>query len=168
MNTLLRSASKRALFVAILFIAGCANLSRTDAELDPKSPRWHGRLALKVQSSPAQAFSANFDLQGSAHTGRLTFTTPLGSTLARLQWSADAATLHANGNSLQFDSLGALSRHATGTDLPIASLFSWLDGEVLPTPGWEVDLRDIRDGRLTARRLGPDAPADLKIILDHE
>lgn len=127
---------------------------------------WQGRLALKVQSTPEQAFSADFDLQGTPQEGTLTFSTPLGTVLARLQWDALAATLQARGETRHFDSLEALTRHTTGTALPVASLFGWLQGHDVPAPGWEVDLQDLPAGRLTARKLGPDAPAELKILLD--
>lgn len=139
---------------------------RTTSPYDANTPHWQGRLALKIQSTPAQAFSADFDLQGSAQAGDLAFFTPLGSTIAHLQWNADTAVLQTNGAPQHFDTLAALSRYTTGTDLPIASLFSWLQGDDLPTPGWEADLSALPSGRLTARRLGPDAPAELKIILN--
>jgi outer membrane lipoprotein LolB len=127
---------------------------------------FQGRLALKVHSTPEQAFSANFDLQGNASAGSLTFTTPLGSTLARLQWTPTSAVLQTTGQPQPFDSLDALVRHTTGTDLPIASLFAWLQGLDVDTPGWSADLRELPSGRLSAQRLPPDTPVDLKIILD--
>lgn len=123
-------------------------------------------MALKVQSTPVQAFSADFDLQGNAQTGSLTFISPLGNTLARLRWDADAAQLQTQGEPQRFESLAALTRHTTGTDLPIASLFAWLQGQDLPTPGWEADLSALPSGRLNARRLEPEVPAELKIILE--
>lgn len=121
---------------------------------------------LKVQSEPAQAFSADFDLQGDAQVGQLAFYTPLGNTAARLDWNALGARLQTAGETRQFESLDALTRHTTGTTLPIASLFEWLKGGEPLTPGWQVDLRDLPDGRLSARRLPPEIPADFKIILD--
>ncbi len=123
-------------------------------------------MALKVQSTPVQAFSADFDLQGDAQTGSLTFISPLGNTLARLEWNADAAQLQTQGAPQRFESLAALTRHTTGTELPIASLFAWLQGQDLPTPGWEADISALPSGRLSARRLEPEVPAELKIILD--
>jgi outer membrane lipoprotein LolB len=123
-------------------------------------------LALKVHTEPVQAFSADFDLLGNAQVGSLTFTSPLGSTLARVQWDASTATLRTSGEPQHFNSLDALTRHMVGTSLPVASLFSWLQGVEVDTPGWDADLHDLPAGRLNARRLAPQTPAELKIILD--
>jgi outer membrane lipoprotein LolB len=128
---------------------------------------WQGRLALNVQSTPAQSFSASFDLQGSAQAGNLVFTTPLGTTVARLQWDASSAMLYSNGEPQKFDSLENLVHHATGTDLPIASMFAWLRGIDASAPGWQVDLSALPAGRLAAHRSSGDAPAELKILLDN-
>lgn len=151
---------------AIIFIAGCANNTGTKGPFDAQNPHWQGRLAVRVESTPVQAFSADFDLQGSAQAGSMAFTSPLGSTLARLQWDADAATLQTTGEAQHFASLDALVWQATGTNLPIANLFLWLQGIESDTPGWQADLQDLPTGRLSARRLPPGTPAELKIILD--
>jgi outer membrane lipoprotein LolB len=121
---------------------------------------------LKVQSDPVQAFSADFELEGDAQTGRLSFYAPLGNTAARLDWNDQGAQLQTTGEPQQFESIDALTRHATGTALPIANLFDWLKGVESTTPGWQVDLRGLKDGRLVALRLYPDIPAELKIILE--
>lgn len=121
---------------------------------------------MRVHSAPEQVFSAHFDLQGNPQAGNLQFATPLGTVLALMQWNGDTATLQANGETQNFDSLPALVRHVTGTDLPIASLFAWLHGVDLPASGWQVDLDHIVSGRLNAQRVAPDTPAELKIILD--
>lgn len=113
-----------------------------------------------------QAFSADFDLQGNAEAGLLSFFTPLGSTAARLQWDAVGAQLQTTGEPQHFDSLDALTLHTTGATLPISSLFAWLQGSEPVTPGWQVDLRDLVNGRLRAQRLPPETPAELTIILD--
>ena len=55
--------------------------------------------------------------------------------------------------------------HTTGATLPVASLFAWLKGNEPATPGWQVDLRELVNGRLNAKRLAPEVPVDLKIIL---
>jgi outer membrane lipoprotein LolB len=124
-------------------------------------------MALKVRSTPVQSFSASFDLTGSAQTGTLVFTTPLGTTLAQLQWSPAAAILQTTGEPVRFDSLDDLARHVTGTDLPIASLFAWLHGIEETVPGWQVDLSALTAGRLGALRSSGEAPAELKILLDN-
>lgn len=126
---------------------------------------WQGRLALKVHSTPVQAFAADFELQGNAEAGTLSFFTPLGSTAARLQWDSSGAQLQTTGEPQLFTSLDALTLHTTGATLPIHSLFAWLKGNEPPTPGWQVDLRELANGRLNAQRLTPEVPADLKIFL---
>ena len=170
MNGLYRSCVRPTfavvLAIAIIFIAGCAHPTRARGPSDQNNTYWQGRLALKVHSTPEQAFSADFELQGSAQTGTLSFFTPLGSTAARLQWDAAGAQLQTTGEPQRFESLDALTLHTTGATLPIHSLFAWLKGEESPTPGWQVDLHDLPHGRLNAQRLAPEIPADLKIILE--
>ena len=155
-----------ALAFILIFLAGCAHNARTIRTDAPSDAQWQGRLSILVQSTPVQTFTANFDLQGDANIGSLALSSTLGNTLARLQWTHDTATLQARGETLQFDSLDALVRHATGTDLPVASLFAWLGGNPSDAPGWSADLSDVANGRLSAQREGPPAPASLKIILD--
>ena len=132
-----------------------------------KNTHWQGRLAVNVQTSPAQAFSADFELEGDAKIGALTFSTPLGNTLARLRWDASGAVLQARGESRRFESLDALTLHATGAALPVASLFAWLTGtQQTDASGWEPNLQDLPSGRISARRIAPAPVVDLKIILD--
>lgn len=160
-----RAAWTIALLLAIFFIAGCANTTGARGQNDLNDSYWQGRLALKVHSTPVQAFAADFELQGNAEAGTLSFFTPLGNTAARLQWSAAGAQLQTTGEPQHFESLDALTLHTTGAILPIHSLFAWLKGNEPSTPGWQVDLRELANGRLTAQRLAPEVPADLKIIL---
>ena len=152
--------------LTIVLIAGCAHPTRASGSFDKNDAYWQGRLALKVHSTPEQAFSADFELQGNAQAGTLSFFTPLGSTAARMQWDAAGAQLQTTGAPQRFESLDALTLHTTGATLPVASLFAWLKGDEPPTPGWQVDLQGLPQGRLHAQRLAPEVPADLKIILE--
>lgn len=162
----LRWWCQTATLVAILFIAGCAHTTRATGQIDGDAPHWQGRLLLTVESQPVQAFSADFDLQGNAQTGTLAFFTPLGTTVARLQWSTEGAYLQASGETQRFESLDALTLHTAGAVLPVASLFAWLKGDALAAPGWRVDLHGLPEGRLQAQRMEPQPPARLKIILE--
>jgi outer membrane lipoprotein LolB len=155
-----------ALIIAIIFIAGCASPSRAPGSFNLNSNQWQGRLALRVASTPPQAFSSDFDLQGNAVNGSLTLSTTLGSTLARMQWAPGFATLYTGGESAQFESLSALVHHVTGTDIPIDALFRWLQGEDTDTSGWKTDFANLAQGRLTARHAAPQGDTELKIILD--
>lgn len=149
----------------MFFVAGCAHRTGANATF-PSDMQWNGRLALKVQSTPSQAFSADFELGGGPYTGLLVFFTPLGTTAARLQWAPGAATLVADGETRQFDSLAALAREATGAELPIAALFDWLQGRATAIPGWTVDLSALQQGRLQAVRATEALPrVELRIVL---
>ncbi len=150
--------------IAIIFIAGCTSTTGAKGTFGSKNTFWEGRLALTVHSTPVQAFSANFELQGNAQTGSLVLSTLLGSTLARIEWSDTTATLINGSDTRAFDSLPALLRQTTGTDLPVASLFSWLQGQATSTPEWEADLTQLEQGRLSARRTSLVNPAELKLI----
>ena len=106
--------------LAIFLLAACTT---TPVE---KTTSWQGRLALKIYSDPIETFSADFELEGNATTGTLTFSTPLGLTAAQLEWGAQGAKLRARGEVRDFESLDALTLYAVGSKLPIASLFAWL------------------------------------------
>jgi outer membrane lipoprotein LolB len=159
-----RFASALAL-VATFFIAGCAHRTGANGAF-PAEAQWNGRLALKVQTEPPQAFSADFELGGNPQSGLLVFFTPLGTTAARLQWAPGVATLLADGETRQFDSLAALAQQATGAELPVRALFDWLNGRATEVPGWTVDLSRLEQGRLQAARAEGVLPAvDLRIVL---
>lgn len=161
-----RSACTWLLVAAALAASGCA-LRPPRGDGDPRGgAHWSGRLALQVEDAQAQSFSATFDLRGNAERGELSLFTPMGSTVARLEWAPGAATLHADHGPRDFDSLDALVRHVTGTALPMPALFSWLDGQPADVPGWRADLSQSDDGRLTAYREDPTPPAVLRVVLD--
>lgn len=123
-------------------------------------------MALTVHSEQPQAFSASFELTGTSDAGALTFYSPLGSTVARLRWKADGAELESSGQTRQFDTLDALTQHTTGAVLPVTSLFAWLRGEAPDTPGWQVNLGRLEDGRLQAKRFAPEPAVELRIVLE--
>jgi outer membrane lipoprotein LolB len=151
--------------VCALLLTGCAHLNSSRQHTDP-STFWSGRLALQVDGSAAQSFSASFELKGSAEAGELTLFNPLGGTVARMLWQPGSATLHAHGEIRPFDSLETLVVQATGAPLPLAALFDWLRGRNTPVPGWQADLARLDDGRLTAVRSQPEPTATLRVVLD--
>jgi outer membrane lipoprotein LolB len=161
----IRTRALFTLWIAIFLIAGCAHKTGANSTF-PAESQWSGRLALKVQSTPPQAFSADFELGGSAEAGQLAFYTPLGTTAAKLQWAPGTATLAAEGQIRQFDSVEALVQQATGAELPVQALFDWLRGTATPVPGWSVDLGALEQGRLMAQRDDRSLPRiELRIIL---
>jgi len=159
-----RAGAARALAIglATAVLLGCATPPPTASE----GRAWSGRLALAVEDDRQTALSAGFDLRGDARSGELTLLSPVGLTLARLSWTPGEATLRAAGEERRFDSLQALASAATGTELPLAALFDWLDGRPTPVPGWEVDLSGLAQGRLLATRASPPPTARLRLALE--
>lgn len=154
---------------ALLALAGCAQPARqlqADAASTTVAGHWSGRLALQVEDAQNQSFSAGFELLGTPQHGELLLFTPLGSTLARLVWTAGQATLQQGSDIKTSDSLPALVQELTGSALPIAALFDWLQGQATAAAGWEVDLSRMPQGRLLARRSDPQPPATLRVVLD--
>ena len=127
---------------------------------------WNGRLALNVQSEPPEAYSAGFDLRGSPESGELLLATPLGTTLATLQWTPARAILTQGGRTTERPSLQALSAALGGTELPVTALFAWLQGQPLEAQGWTVDLSRHSEGRITARRAMPLPTAELRLVFE--
>ena len=128
--------------------------------------QWQGRLAIKVAGATPQSLSADFELQGDAQAGSLLFLSPLGTTVAQLEWAPGLAQLRQGGSTEQFASLDALVLRATGTELPVAALFDWLHGSATEAPGWRVDLQELAQGKLQAWRDDSTAPASLRILLE--
>ena len=154
----------------IFLIAGCAI---PPSPREQNIPNWHGRLSMQVQALPdepqsqRQSFSAAFALQGSPQVGHLTFYSPLGSTAAAIHWTAEFASLEAQGETRTFAGLNPLIQHLLGTDLPVSALFAWLSGQELAVMGWEVNLTQFAQGKITAQRLEPLPQAKLRVILDN-
>lgn len=162
-----RRAALAAGFSAIYLIASCADLAGVKRQFDLNliGP-WSGRLALRIESEPVQTFAALFDLSGTPETGQLRLTSPIGSTLAVLEWSPGQAMLK-NGRQIRhFGSVDALIEAATGAAIPVVALFGWLAGRDEQVAGWRVDLSQISSGRLQATRDTPLPPADLRIVFE--
>jgi outer membrane lipoprotein LolB len=134
--------------------------------LDAEAPHWQGRLAVRATGDTPGNFSANFELRGTPNSGQLVLATSLGTTLARIQWEPGIATLDSGGKSQRFESLGALTLQAIGTDLPVVDLFDWLQGRPGAVDGWTAHLDQLPQGRLSARRSLPLPAMELKVVLD--
>lgn len=150
----------------VLTIAACAQAPRAPSATGQVRTQWSGRLALRVDSEPVQSFFAAFDLRGNAQAGELSLFSPLGSTLARMTWAPGDALLFWSGQQRRFGSIEALTREATGTELPIAGLFQWLTGNATQTDGWSADLSKLADGKLVAQRVQPAPAVEMRLILD--
>lgn len=149
-------------------LAGCAQPLVRPVAIDAQPQSiWRGRLALRVDQHPEPtSFFASFELSGQAGAGELTLSTPLGTTLAQLRWNPQQALLRNNGQTRAFDSLDALATEATGTAIPIAALFEWLQGRPAAADGWSADLSQLEAGRLLARRSQPEPVAELRLIIE--
>lgn len=124
------------------------------------------RLEADLPRTQPQSFSAAFELTGDPQQGELTLYTPLGTTAAALSWTGHMAVMRTGTDLHQFDSLDALIQQAVGTDLPVVALFSWLQGQPMSTAGWQADLSQFADGRITARRALPPPIAELRVVLE--
>jgi outer membrane lipoprotein LolB len=153
---------------AALFMAGCATPQGAAVRSAGPSGAWNGRLALRVEGDEKQSFSALFDLRGSPSAGELALTTPIGNTLAVLQWSAGEALLKNGNQTRRYESVDALIEAATGAAIPVDALFGWLAGRDEPVPGWKADLSQYGNGRLQAMRYSPQPIADLRIVFERQ
>ncbi|MDB5828703.1 MAG: hypothetical protein JWQ73_2923 [Variovorax sp.] len=152
---------------ALLVLAGCATVPPlTSATSANGSKAWTGRMSLRIESDPEQTFAALFELRGTAETGELTLTSPIGSTLAALHWAPGEAVLNDGSRMRRFDSVDQLIQAATGAAIPVAALFGWLEGRDAQVSGWKAELGQLAQGRLQARRETPLPRADLRIVFE--
>jgi outer membrane lipoprotein LolB len=159
-------AAAGAFCFALFFIAGCAQQPLSKPVVGQEVPFWHGRLALRFDNPEKPSFFANFELTGHDQTGELNLFGPLGNTVASLRWTPHAAILQSGSEIRQFESLDALAAEATGAAIPITALFQWLHGQNTVVAGWQADLSQLAQGRLSARRVQPEPAAELRIILE--
>ena len=124
---------------------------------------WQGRLALRVDGDTPQSLSAGFELRGDARTGELALSSPLGQVLAMADWGPEGARLRQGGSERRYASVDEMTTALTGTPLPLAALFAWLQGRTDTPAGWDVDLSGHAAGRVLARRLAPPPTAELRL-----
>ncbi len=144
-----------------LLLGACATAPKP---VSPGESAWSGRLALTVDSQPPQSFSAGFDLRGSPAAGELQLVSPLGNTLALVVWDRSGAELRQGGQTTRRGSLDELTAELSGTAVPVAALFGWLNGQSDEVPGWRADLTRQSEGRVTARRTEPLPSAELRVV----
>lgn len=146
-----------------LFVAGCASPRMVPVDANAY---WSGRMAIQVMKDPTESLSASFELQGSARAGEMIFLSPIGTSLAKLTWTPQLASLEQGSQRVEGASLQSLGTRLTGTELPITALFEWLAGRSADAPGWQVDLSSHAQGRITAERRLPAPATVLRIVLD--
>jgi len=164
--TVLQATGRRACLIAAGLVAALL-LSACAAPRPPIAAgeaSWSGRLALRVDSTPPQSFSAGFDLRGSPEAGELQLNSPLGTTVASVRWSPQGAELRQGDRLEQRDSLDELTTEISGTALPVVAMFGWLRGSNTAADGWTVDFSHQLQGRITARRTTPLPSAELRLL----
>ncbi|MCU0925414.1 MAG: outer membrane lipoprotein LolB [Hydrogenophaga sp.] len=157
-----RTVARQAVWVLVAGLLTACATPRPPAS--PGESSWSGRLALTVDSTPLQSFAAGFDLHGTPLAGQLLLTSPLGQTVASVQWSPGSAEWRQGEQVTRRATLDQLTTELVGTALPVAALFGWLNGEATPASGWQVDLNRHPEGRVFARRTQPLPSAELRII----
>ena len=123
-------------------------------------------MSVQVGGAQPQTTSGSFELSGSPSQGELVLLNPLGNIVARVQWTAQQASVTQGQQTRQAGSLDELTQELMGTSLPIAALFDWLQGKPTPALGWEADLSAHGEGKITAQRLFPQPEASLRIVLE--
>ena len=153
---------------------------------------WSGRLAVRTDAAPdqpARSMSGEFELSGSAASGQLVLTSPIGTTVARARWSDPVGALgtpsrielEAEGRTARYATLEDMMQRAIGDQLPLAAMFDWLDGRPWPAAparrgadgqsfeqlGWQVDLSQRASNQLISAERPQPAPAlHVRVKLD--
>lgn len=144
-----------------MWLAGCAAPTIASSSTERQ---WSGRFSLVLQADPPQSWSAGFDLSGTPQVGQLQLSSPLGNQLAVVRWSPDGAEMQQGSQRSRHASLEQLATDLGEAPLPVAALFSWLEGQPAPASGWEADLSRFAEGRIVAWRRQPLPAAELRLI----
>ena len=160
-----RWAAALAVLLAAL-LSACATPPRPATPVDAALGPWSGRLAVQVADKPDGSFSASFELRGNANTGELSLYSPLGGTLGVLRWEPGKAALQSGSRTTEYGSVEELMAQVAGASVPIAALFDWLRGVDTPVPGWQANLSQLAQGRISAKRYEPPPEADLRVVLE--
>ena len=158
------------LVLALALLSACAHRPTDVAPSVAHESGYSGRLSVRIEGPSPQAWSAFFDFKGTAQSGQLTLSGPLGGTVGIVSWSAGSATLKLGEQTLLFGSVEALTEHYTGAALPLPAIIDWLAGRQAVVPGWQVDpteqsLEADTPARLTARRHSPLPTVQLTLTL---
>ena len=161
-----RRAHRWLLAMTVLLLCACA--SRLPPPHTPETLFWSGRMALNIASTPPQSISADFELQSLQGSGELQLLSPLGTSLAKLQWSPRQASLEQGSQRWQDSSLDSLLVRLTGAALPMDALIDWLQARPTPVAGWSADLSQLGSGKLWVQSTSTAMPqVTLRLILEH-
>ena len=154
------------LLAVAMLSTGCALVRPNTPLPSAQAQLWRGRLALRVDTLQPQSFASAFELSGTPDAGELLLTTPWGTTLAQLSWSAQSATWRTPEATRSFASFDEMMVQVLGSAIPVNALFAWLQGQALSASGWSADLSDFAAGRITAQRTVPAPGAELRLTLE--
>lgn len=151
----------------VVLLGGCATPTSNRLAVEaPSEKQWQGRISVTVQSDPPRNMSAGFSLEGDARQGELNLFSPLGTTLATLQWNPTSTQWLQGSQQRRYDSMAHLTEEVTGAALPMDAMFDWLQGKNTHSVGWQADLSAMHQGTLVAKRLSPEPLVVLRIKLD--
>ena len=165
----------RLLRAAMLFATAClvacqsVPMRANDPWRDhPVLHSWQGRLALRIDGPTLQTLQAHFELTTGQQRGQLRLSTPLGTTLADIVWQPGQAQLTENGRIHHAQTPEQLLEQITGQAWPMAAWQNWLEGDAQLVPGWEVDLAEHAQGKLSARRTDPLPTLTLRLVFEKQ
>lgn len=147
-------AVNRLLWVFALpwILLGCTVTPETvNHAISSRSASWFGRISVVNPHAQPVRFSASFELSGSSLAGSLHLSTSLGTSLARVVWSADAARVETPGAVSGYPSLQRLLAEYFGMVFPIEQVFAWLNGQSPALDGWLIEIEESPVKRLIAR-----------------
>lgn len=158
---------------ASALLAGCA----TPRAMVPvaRESYYTGRMAIfrepqaGDENHAGESWSAGFELKGSPDHGELMLYTPLGTTVARVRWSPDMASLtDSGGREHHYPTLDALTLAYFHATIPVAALFDWLAGHATRYAdlGWHADLSRSTEGIVSAERREPSPVVRIRVVLE--
>lgn len=140
-----------------------------------------GRLSLRIKrldDGSTDGGSMLFDFEGQTTRGSLDLSTPVGTSLARIQWNADGAEVKTPQGSRRGATLDELGSALLGEWLPLAALLHWIRAEPWPLAphstqaegfeqlGWSISLVAWHENVVTAHRgaaTSGAAPTDITV-----
>ena len=154
----------------LVLLTACSHAPRHVA-VDSTNPEaighWEGRLTLRVAKNPPEQFSTAFEMTGRPEQGQLSFLSPLGTTLARVHWNPQGASLQQGSDVQNFASMDDLTLRLTGAALPLPQLMAWLDRTGPAVNGWQINAQALQSGRrVLADRQQPLPVLQLTVLLD--
>lgn len=166
-RTLMQSVLSLRTCAVVVLVSGCATTS-----LPPADRAYAGRFsAITTMGEQRQSASGRFSFEIRGATQRLELSSPLGTTVARIDIRPDGA--RATGVQMQEvrgPDADALTEQLLGWPLPVSGLIDWIEGRPVPSraariereagrvslieqDGWSIRLPEYFDTPVRPRRL---------------